>query len=357
MQVYYYTYFAIYALETLLGYVVDDEKKRKTLFCLISGAIVILLIGLRHPSMGIDLGYLWKDTGYLSSFDVINTYSWSELFEMEGFLNYEKGYVLLNKVIGTIYDDWQFLLFVCAVLSIAPIFFYIKRKSTLPLLSVFILMGLPVFLMSYSGLRQAIAIAITVWSVKYIEEKRVIPFILAVLFASTFHKTALVFLVAYPLYYVRMNDLWKLVTVLFLPVVFVFKEPLFEVLSKLFKDNAVANETGAITLFLVFCAVYIYLILLNKKFDETQNGVVNLFYVACVCQAFGGIFQTAMRVGYYFMIYLIVALPNTITQNKNKQEYQTNYIIILLAFLIFGLYAIRYSTWEMAYPYYFFWEW
>lgn len=357
MQVYYYTYFAIYALETLLGYVVDDEKKRKTLFCLISGAILICLIGLRHPSMGWDLGYMRKGNGYLESFNVLNTYSLDEVVMMDRYLNYERGYIIFNKLVGMISNNQQFFLFVCAVFSFVPIFFYIKRKSTLPLLSVFILMGLPVFFMLYSGLRQIIAIAITVYSVKYVEKKQIIPFILTVLLASTFHKTALVFLVAYPLYYVRMNDLWKLITVLALPVVFLFKKPLFSILSKVFKDNAVVDDNGAITLFLIFCAVYIYLILLNKKFDESQNGVVNLFYIACVCQAFGGIYQTAMRVGYYFMIYLIVALPNTITQNKNKQEYQTNYLIILIAFLVFGLYSIRTSTWAMAYPYYFFWEW
>lgn len=357
MQVYYYTYFIIYALDTLLGYVIEDEKKRKTFFCILAGAVLVLLLGLRHPSMGWDLGYYINNTGYLFSFDRLNTYSLAEILQMKEYLNYERGYIIFNKLVGIISDNQQFFLFVCAVFSMIPIFFYIKRKSTLPLLSTFILMGLPVFLMSYSGLRQAIAISLTVWSVKYIEEKRVIPFILAVLFASLFHKTAIVFLVAYPLYYIRMNDLWKLITVLSLPVIFIFKGPLFSVLSKIFKNTAVVDDNGAITLFLVFCAVYIYLILLNKKFDETQNGVVNLFYIACVCQAFGGIYQTAIRVGYYFMIYLIVALPNTITQNKNKQEYQTNYLLVLIAFLVFGLYSIRTSTWAMAYPYYFFWEW
>lgn len=357
MQVYYYTYFTIYALETVFGYLIKDENKRKTWFCIISGAILICLIGLRHPSMGWDLGYYLRNTGYLYSFDQLNTYSLGEILQMKEFLNYERGYIIFNKLVGMISNNQQFFLFVCAVFSFVPIFFYIKRKSTLPLLSVFILMGLPVFFMLYSGLRQIIAIAITVCSVKYIEEKRITPFILTVLLASLFHNTAIVFLVAYPLYYVRMNDMWKLITVLALPVVFLFKKPLFSILSKVFKDNAVVDDNGAITLFLIFCAVYIYLILLNKKFDESQNGVVNLFYIACVCQAFGGIYQTAMRVGYYFMIYLIVALPNTITQNKNKQEYQTNYLIILIAFLVFGLYSIRTSTWAMAYPYYFFWEW
>jgi len=357
MQVYYYTYFIIYALDTLLGYVIEDEKKRKTFFCTIAGAIFVFLLGLRHPSMGWDLGYYLKNTGYLFSFDYLNTCSLGEVLKMDEFLNYERGYIIFNKLVGMIYNDWQFLLFVCAVISLVPIFFYIKRRSTLPLLSVVIFIGLPVFFISYSGLRQAIAIALTVWSVKYIEEKRKLPFIVTILFASLFHKTSIVFLVAYPIYYIRMSDMWKLITVLSLPVVFVFRGPLFSVLSKILKDNAYADDNGAITLFLVFCAVYIYLILLNKKFDESQNGVVNLFYVACVCQAFGGIYQTAMRVGYYFMIYLIIALPNTITQNKNKQEYQTNYLLVLIAFLVFGLYSIRTSTWAMAYPYYFFWEW
>ena len=97
---------------------------------------------------------------------------------------------------------------------------------------------------------------------------------------------------------------------------------------------------------------------MNMEKDETQNGVINLFYIACVCQAFGGVNQLAMRVGFYFMPYLAIALPNTVNLKKgNKREFQTNYIVILLAFVVYGLYAIRYSTWEMAYPYYFFWEW
>ena len=358
MQVYYYTYFIIYALDTLLGYVVKDEKKRKAYFCILAGAILVLLLGLRHPSMGLDLGYFGHKRGYLESFDILNTYSWSEVFEMKAYANYEKGYILLNKFIGSIYQDWQFLLFVCAVLSIVPFIFYMKRKSEIPLLSIFVLMGLPAFLMPYSGLRQAIAIGITVCSVKFIEDKKLIKFALTIFFASFFHYTSIFFLVAYPFYHIKMSDLWKLITILALPVVYVFKGPLFTVFSKIFKDNARSFETGALTLFLVFCAVYIYLIIMNRDTDETQNGVINLFYIACVCQAFGSIHQLAIRVGYYFMPYLIIALPNTVNLKKdNKREFQTNFIIILLAFIIYGLYAIRNSFWAMAYPYYFFWEW
>ena len=101
---------------------------------------------------------------------------------------------------------------------------------------------------------------------------------------------------------------------------------------------------------------FVYLIIFNRKGDDNQNGMINLFYLACLCQAFGGIYNTAMRVGYYFMPYLMIALPNTITKNKDRQEYQTNYVLVLLAFLAYGIYAIRNSSWAMAYPYYFFWE-
>lgn len=357
MLVYYMIYLFLFLADTLCVMVFkNDKEKQKKMYCFIAFMLIFLLFALRHQSMGIDLGYFGHKMGYLSSFDELNTYSWKEIFEMESWLNYEKGYIVLNKLIGSIYNNRQFFLGAIAFISLVPVFLYIRKKSTLPFLSVVIYMGLPVFMMQFSGLRQNIAIAITVFSMRYVEEKKIIPFILAIWIATFFHKTAIIFLVAYPMYYIRLNDLWKLLCTLFIPFVYFLRQPLFEILSRLFKEEAAVKDTGALTLFLVFIAVYIYLIFFNKKSDKNQNGMINLFYLACLCQAFGGVYDTAMRVGYYFMPYLAIAIPNTITKNKDRQEYQTNYILVLLAFVAYGLYAIRTSTWEMAYPYYFFWE-
>ena len=359
MSVYYIVFIILFCADTLFGFFFKSKltvEKQKRAFCFVAFVLLFLLFALRHQSMGIDLGYWSNHGGYLGNFNILNTYSWIDIFKLEKFLNYERGYIILNKMVGTIYNNRQFFLGVCAFIGLAPIMAYFAKHSTLPYLSVVIYMGLPVFLMQFSGLRQIIAISITILSMKFVEEKKPLRFLLAIWIAINFHKSAFVFVIAYPLYHLRLNDIWKGIFTLVIPIVFIFRRQLFDILYKLFKEEVVTKDTGALTLFLVFSAIYVYLILFNKSSDKNQNGMINLFYVACLTQAFGGIYDTAMRVGYYFMPYLAIAIPNTITSNKDRQEYQTNYVLVLLAFLAYSIYSIKTSTWAMAYPYYFMWE-
>ena len=347
-------------------------QKQNKILCTVSFIIIAGLLGLRHWSMGFDLGY-GGDNGYIQSFYLLNNYSWKEIFKLEQWLNYEKGYIIFNKLIGSIYKEQQFFVGACAILSILPIMITIHRRSEHRLLSVIVFLGLPVFLIYFSGLRQGLAIAVTICSVKYIEQRKKIKFILMVLLASQFHSSAIAFIIAYPLYYFRLNDFSKILCVAAIPIVFIFKAPLFSLFSKIFKDDAVVESTNAGLLFVVFFMLYIFLILFNNKSsDEKNNGYINLFYFACVCQAFGGIYQTAMRVGYYFMIYLCLALPNTIYNinsynteadelsrsiiSSKKNTSQFLYMVVISIFVWYGLYAFKNSTWAMTYPYYFYWS-
>ena len=359
MGIYYLAFLIIFLADTYYGYfnrnTMTLEKQGKSV-SKIAFIVLFLLFALRHPSMGIDLGYYNRSVGYLHSFDKFSRYPWDKILRGIEFQNYEYGYIVFNKLVASIYNNRQFFLAACAFVTIAPIMKYISKRSSLPFLSVVIYMGLPVFFITYSGLRQAMAISITMLSVNFIEEKKPIKFLLTIWFATLFHYSAYIFLFAYPIYYIRLSNVWRQFSAVVIPLVFLFREPLYEVFGRLFKDTIVADKTGAITLFLVFTAIYIYLIMFNKDLDKNQNGMINLFYVACIVQAFGSVSNIAMRVGYYFMPYLAIAVPNSITKNKDRQEYQANYVLVLIAFLLYSMYAIRTSTWAMAYPYYFFWE-
>ena len=123
----------------------------------------------------------------------------------------------------------------------------------------------------------------------------------------------------------------------------------------MFKDGAVANDTGAITLFLVFTAIYIFCIAYTDHSEE-QNGLMNIFLLACLCQVFSGVYNTAMRVGYYFMTALVLLLPLVIKNMNIKLDKEIFAKIVFISFAAFGLYSIYTSTWPMAYPYNFFWQ-
>lgn len=363
MTIYYIMYAIMTAVALIVQYLSKDLKYRSRIICSFGFILVFLILALRHWSMGVDLGYYSiENVGYLQSFEKLNEYSWGEILKMKEYLNYERGYIIFNKFIGSINNNKQFFLGVCAFINMSTIAIYIYKKSYLPLLSWIIFLGLPVFLLFFSGMRQDIAISITILSMYWIEKKRPIPFILTVLFAWLFHKSAILFLIAYPMYYVKLTDLQKFIFALMIPVVFALKVPLFSVLSKLLKDNVETESTGAGMLFLIFSAIYIALLLLNNYHNKKQNELINLFYIACICQAFSGLYSIAIRVGYYFMIYLSIALPNTIYEfqfgngRRGRNEFVISYMVIFTAFLLFGIYSIKYATWACTNPYVFFWE-
>lgn len=363
----YYWFYSILIFVAILIYArkkpIEQQHKK---FCVVSFFMLFLLLSCRHPYMGVDLGWGNK-SGYLYSFNVLGHYSFREILKLGGYLNYEKGYVIFNKLVSLISNEQQFFLGTCAFVGLLPIAIYIYKRSKIPLLSMLVFMGIPTFLIFFSGLRQAIAIGITVASMFFVENRKKLWFVLTILLATTFHSSAIIFLVAYPLYHMRTNNIGRLVMLAFIPVVFVFKEPLFLILSKLFTENAEMEETGALTLFLVFILIYVFLIVFNDTCefknadDEKQNGMINLFYAACICQAFGGIYNTAVRVGYYFMFYMVIAIPNTMENFKHlRVKYNSYYTIVMTVigaiFVFYGLHTFAHGTWSRTNPYIFFWE-
>lgn len=98
---------------------------------------IFLLLALRHPSMGIDLGY-FRSYGYLHSFDYISKLSYINVLRIGSFSNYEFGYVLFNKFVSMIYPSRQLFLAICAFLSLYPFARLFKRYSNNSLLSFII---------------------------------------------------------------------------------------------------------------------------------------------------------------------------------------------------------------------------
>ena len=350
----YYVIYSLFGITPIFSTGLQNkESTARKLFCFVAFLSLFLMFALRHQSMGIDLKYM-TTYGYLGRFESIAKTSWTAIFDRT-VANYERGYIIFNKIIGTICNDKQFFLGACAFFTILPIIYVIYKRSESPFQSVIIYMGLPVFLLTYSGLRQALAIGICFWSFLYIEKKKIVKFVILVILATLFHRSAIIYLVAYPLYHLKMSVSVRWTSVILMPIVFLLKRPLFTIFSRIFKENAVAKNTGAGTLFVIFTLIYVFCILYSDGSLE-QNGLLNLFLMACLCQAFGGIYNTAGRVAYYFMLSLVILLPMVIKkmdQSLDKPIFQT---LIVVSFATFGLYSIYNSTWAMSYPYYFFWE-
>lgn len=344
--------FSIYLLFPLTNRFFKNKEIYKSVYCAVIFTTVLLILGLRHPSMGIDL------PGYLKSFHRLTELSWRELFSLKSYLNYERGYIIFNKVIGELtFETEQIFLFICATISTVPVWYIIRKKSEDIMLSSIIYLALPIFILQYSGIRQCIALGLCYISMEFIERKKFIPFLCLVLFACCFHFTAIIFILAYFMYHVRISDKARWLTLLIFPVVYVIRVPLFTVLSLIFKDNAVITQTNAVTMMMVFFFIYIFILFLcHGKWDKRTNGYMNIFMCACLCMIFSGIYSTAIRIGYYFSFSLVLLLPLALSGMKDRRWAFIFKCIIIVCFIWFAFDSITDTYWAMAYPYHPFWE-
>lgn len=349
--------------------VFENKQKAKKVFCVIGGVCLALIMSLRHESSGSDFSSNLSTgaIGYSLAYEIIGEMSWNEVFTGQLF-HYERGYLVFNKILSYISKSPQLLIAVTGMLQSVCLFTFIYKTSKKPVLSTMIYLALPCFYIYWSGVRQGIAISITMLAFLMIRERKPVKFILLVVLAWFFHSSAIIFLIAYPLYHMKWSSVWRLASVFIIPIVYIARIPLFRFLSMLFRDDAEVEDTGALTLFLVFVAIYIFLALFENKNNKIANGCTNLFWVACLVQAFGGLYSIAMRVGYFFMIYAILAIPEVLEDDeKNGNGFVINYQYKAIFSMIFFVAVVGYAfytlysaqtdvTWYLTNPYRFFWK-
>ncbi|MBQ3506341.1 MAG: EpsG family protein [Clostridia bacterium] len=306
-----------------------DKQFKRVIVCSVMFLALFFTFALRHQCMGIDLRYQDPKTGYLRSFELITGMPLKKVIFMESYQNYERGYIIFNKLVGMINPSRQFFMACCAFCCVAPVAWTIYKRSESPAFSFIVYMGIPYFLCLFSTLRQAIAVGICFLAFSCVQGKRPLLFTALVFLASTFHGTALLFLMVYPAYHVRLSINLRWVSLFALPFVYLHADILIEYASMFITQISVGEGTGAINLFLIFCAIYAFCItvmknggvkkrgyrnmLLNKD-DEIpkQQGYLNIFWIACAMQAFSGVDSLAMRMAHYYMIILVLLLPSLI---------------------------------------------
>lgn len=201
------------------------------------------------------------------------------------------------------------------------------------------------------------ALVIVIFSYKYIKERKLLKFLICVFIASLFHKTSIVFLPAYFLYKLKFNYVLGFLYTAILVVTIFFKETIFVFLSNFIGKEVVAEQTGAYTLLIIVTIIIIASLLFYKKSKQQNDKELILFnfnMVTFYLIQFVTVSQIAIRVVYYYYIYMIIFIPYILSKLSNKN---TKLILILAMsaflityFLLKGVYRLN------CMPYAFFWE-
>lgn len=256
------------------------------------------------------------------------------------YLNYEVGYVALNKFLFFIgLNKREFLIVIATIIQI-PIFFTMYKYSEQPLTSVLWYFSFGNFLFTFSGLRQSIAMAICFFAYRFIREKKFINYIISIILASGFHSSALFCLILYPLYYLNLNQKKVFIALGVLFVVFMLRGPIFMVLSKFYYGkSSETSSTGAYTMFLVFVCMFIVSVL-NSNTDQFRDyvGLRNILLALAIVYSFASMHDFVVRIGYPLSLYMSLFVPKIIDgfNVRPKVLYRgICYSTLLLAFFYF----------------------
>lgn len=335
-------YIFILLLVLLFGYGSSNNKKYAIVCTFFSFLLLFLLSSIRASNMGRDY-----DT-YLAYFERIRYY---------GTAYFEKGYVLYNKIIGTISGDQVWFAFCINILLFIPLYKYIRLNVDYRYywVCIFIFVANPYMFVqtTFNAIRQCCAIGIVLISIIYLHKNNYIFYGIFLAIAVSFHRSS-VFALVFPLINLIKwtKKKWITVSVISFVASFVFSRPLIAIITRFSKyDKYVDRDASLLDVPIYIIFIFIYFLFLAYIYDylyETKQEKkyldYYLFSLALLLFAVknDGIYRSRILV-------LFVSIPGVAVVFKNIGNYWVANNKMSMAKIVKFLHVAYYISFYIGY--------
>lgn len=381
-------YFALAAIVGLYGTAIhaNTDQRRRKRFVIVAFALMILLAGLRSPSVGIDLRQ-----HYARNFTKIASYAWSQLASFT--TPYEIGYCYYTKFLTLISTDVQFYIFVTSFIIYAAIGYFIYKESTDVVMSTELVILSCLYYMFMNIIRQGMAVAIVLVGFVWLDYSRrnlkdYVKFAIMIILASTFHNSAILCMSIILFDRLKFTKKQILIGGAITALIYTFYMQIYVRVVGFFGSGnnyeryltgseSVGNfNTQSLVNFLLafFAFLLGYYVLVWKKksvknifaedveneygLEKSESTMLFLVLIASVCRLLLFRMNIMNRFTYYFIPFLYILYPYTI----DKMTLRSNRLIMrALVYCVFALYFVWMTT-SYASPFYgtvpfeFFWS-
>jgi hypothetical protein len=302
---------------------------------------------------------------------------------------YEIGFLYLNKLLGLFFADPQSILIAISIFTMFGYARFVYKYSKITWLSVYLFFTFRFFDMTMVVMRLSIAIVLILFAYDFLRERKLFKFLLVVMLASLFHRSALIFLISWPITKYKFNYKTILLAISSGLVLYIGFEYILNAIFKVlpmyeyYIDSAYLNGeiriASILNLLVVICILCFGVITNYYKNDnpaidniiEVNSNLINsnkklindgqimmlMLLISILLNFLSLKFNLLDRVNYYFQIFSIVYLPNAINSLKNRRLIN---IVIYAVMGMFFIYSISINIirpdWSRIYPYKFFWE-
>ncbi len=332
------------------------EKKASVFALDVFFFIFLILLSLRSVQCGIDL------KNYLHFFNQVKGVGFVGLFSKY----LEPGYFVLAKFTQIFTDSFQVLIAMISLLTVIPLWKMYRKETTNAYLTVVLFATVAPFTVYFSGLRQILAVTLGIPAYYYTKKKKLVQFVLIVALAFVFHQSALLLFILYPLYHVKLNKNSFYFVAPAMLAVMLFGKQIFAFLLRFMGERYIQRyaditSTGAyaVLILMFIFALYAYIIPDEKKMDADTLGLRNILLLCAVIQCFAPVNTIAMRMNYYFLIFLPILIPRIADAAKPhyKKLAAMSVVVMNLVFTAWFFYnAYRGGDALNVFPYIPFWR-
>lgn len=304
-------------------------NRRRWFYIFVSALPMILIAAFRY-----DVGEDYLRT-YVPYFESV------QQFAASGYTHLEPLYHLINLIIAKLHGNYVWVFALSAVIFYMAVYAQILEDSPYPLLSVFLIVGMGYCFVFFNAMRQMVGCAILLFAVRYIKQRRLLPFLLCVALATGFHMSCALFLVMYWIGKIRIRPLVAtLITIaavvanswigVFLRWI-VSKTQYAVYLLSVFDTGETAYVMLAINLILLFFMSVGY------RNDEQYQMYYNLQLAALLITIFSGKVVLILRCLWMFGLPAIISLP--IAAKHLPVENRERKLIISIIMILYFIYA------------------
>lgn len=195
MDIYVYLFGGI----LVLSYFESLLKSRDALLLGIVMSAFVLSVGLRG-TLGTDtMNYInsWHHTPTLLNFNSSVYYS---------LCYHEPGFFIISVLLKTIYNDVDFYFLILSLLTSIALFKSIREYAYYPLLSLLLYCARFLLLRDINQIRAALAIAVVIYAIKFIENRNFKKYLLYTFLAVSIHTSTII---TFPLFFIKKLNLNK----------------------------------------------------------------------------------------------------------------------------------------------------
>ncbi|WP_078432586.1 EpsG family protein [Metabacillus halosaccharovorans] len=277
---------------------------------------------------------------YMHAYETID-FTWKYTLE-----NKDPGFSVLQMYLKNISNDPQILLFITALVTNLLIVITLYKYTKMVEIGFYVFITSGLFTVSMNGVRQFLAASFIFWATKYLLTGQFKQYFFIVLFASTFHGSALILL---PIYFIVRREAWTRVTFILLTFAILvvlgfeqFSKILFTVLEdSQYGDYSNFEEGGANILRVFVDAVPIVIAYFGRdKLRELwlkSDIIVNMSLIGLLFSIIATQNWIFARFNIYFSLYNLILISWIIYLFKDNSR-RFVYFGLLVCYLLYFYY-------------------